>query len=108
MCELIQIITTVDNQEKALKIAENLVQRKLAGCVQVSGPITSTYWWEGKVETSKEWYCIIKTLSNLYKEVEAAILSIHPYEVPEILALPIIGGNPAYLNWLYDSINTND
>jgi len=104
MTEFIQVITTVDSRENAVKIAERLLERRLAGCVQVSGPITSSYWWEGRIETSEEWYCVIKTAAGLYKDVEREIVSAHPYEVPEILALPVVDGSKPYLDWLADSM----
>jgi len=100
MREFIQITTTIDSEELAMKIAGKLVEKKIAACVQVSGPITSTYEWKGKIEKAKEWYCVIKTRNNLYQEVEEAIKALHPYEVPEIIALPILEGNKDYLDWL--------
>lgn len=104
MSDYIQVITTVDNAELAKKIAGILVERNLAACAQVSGPITSIYKWKGKIENEQEWYCLIKTSSDLFGEVESAIKEIHPYEVPEIIALPIIHGSHAYLAWLGETI----
>ncbi len=73
---------------------------RLAACVQVLGPITSTYRWQGKIETGSEWLCVVKSREERYDELERAIRSLHPYEVPEILATPVTAGNPAYLAWL--------
>ena len=98
----IQISTTTETKEGAQKIARYLVEQKLAACVQISGPIKSTYRWKGKVETSKEYLCLIKTRATLFKKVEAAIKKLHPYETPEIIAVPIIKGSREYLNWLND------
>jgi len=100
MSEFLQIITTTDSRELAMRIAEKLVEKKIAACVQVSGPITSIYAWKGKIENAEEWYCVIKTRENLYQEVEEAIKALHPYEVPEIIALPILHGNKNYLDWI--------
>jgi len=100
MSEFIQITTTTDNEELAMKIAGKLVEKKIAACVQVSGPITSIYEWKGKIENTREWYCVIKTRKNLYQEVEEAIKALHTYEVPEIIALPILEGNKDYLDWI--------
>ncbi len=100
MQEYIQIITTVDKREQAKAIAAALVEKKLAGCVQVIGPVSSTYRWKGKIETAEEWLCLIKTRQDLYKDLEAAIHEIHPYEVPEILAMPVLAGSQHYLEWL--------
>lgn len=102
MKTFIQISTTTETKEQAQKIARCLVEQKLAACVQISGPIESTYRWKGKVETASEYLCLIKTRTTLFKKVEAAIKKLHPYETPEIIATPIIKGSRAYLNWLDD------
>ncbi len=98
----IQISTTTETKEQAQKIARYLVEQKLAACVQISGPIESTYRWKGKVETASEYLCLIKTRTSLFKKVEAAIKKLHPYETPEIIATPIVKGSREYLNWLDD------
>ncbi|MGD2089733.1 MAG: divalent-cation tolerance protein CutA [Candidatus Aminicenantes bacterium] len=100
MSEFLQVTTTIDSKELAMQIAEQLVEKKIAACVQVSGPITSIYEWKNKIENAQEWYCVIKTRKNLYQKVEEAIKAIHPYEVPEIIALPIPEGNKDYLDWI--------
>jgi len=100
MAEYIQIVTTLEKKEDAEKIAKTLVEKRLAGCVQIVGPITSTYWWENNIETAEEWLCIIKSRKDLYEELEKAIREIHPYEVPEILAFSIATGSKDYLEWL--------
>ena len=104
MKEYIQVVTTIDNRDTALKIADELVKKRLAGCVQVMGPITSTYWWNDKIESSSEWQIVIKTGAKIYKKIEKAIKELHPYETPEIIALPIIDGSKDYLNWLGDTL----
>lgn len=100
MKSYIQISTTTETKEQAQKIAQYLVEKKLAACVQITGPIESTYPWKGKVETAEEWLCLIKTQENLFNQVEAAIKKLHPYETPEIIAVPIVKGSKEYLNWL--------
>jgi periplasmic divalent cation tolerance protein len=100
MSEYVQIMTTTDTKEMAKRIAETLVEKKLAACVQVSGPINSTYEWKGNIENEDEWYCMIKTRKSLYKQVEESIKTIHSYDVPEIIALPILEGNQAYFDWI--------
>jgi periplasmic divalent cation tolerance protein len=102
MKSFIQISTTTETKEQAQKIAKFLVEQKLAACVQISGPIESTYRWKGKVETASEWLCLIKTRASLFKKVETAIKKLHPYETPEIIAVPIVKGSRKYLNWLDD------
>ena len=100
MPEFIQVITTTEKKDDALRIAELLVERRLAACVQVDGPITSVYRWQGKVETAEEWRCLIKTRRDLYGELEATIRQAHAYDVPEILAVPVTVGSRAYLDWM--------
>ena len=104
MSKHLQVVTAVDTEEKAQEIARALVERRLAACAQVLGPITSTYRWQGQVETAQEWLCILKTREELYEELEQTLRSIHPYEVPEILATPVAAGNPAYLAWLDETL----
>lgn len=96
----IQVITTISDKRKAENIARKLVYKRLAACVQIAGPIKSVYRWKGKIETAKEWVCIIKTKKGLYEKVETAIKKIHPYEVPEIIAMPITAANKDYLKWI--------
>lgn len=100
MKSYIQISTTTETKDQAQKIARYLVEKKLAACVQISGPIESTYRWKEKVETANEYLCLIKTRTTLFKKVESAIKKLHPYETPEIIAAPIIKGSREYLNWL--------
>jgi len=96
----IQITTTTESKEQAKKITDFLVAQKLAACVQIMGPVESTYRWKGKVENTQEWLCLVKTTAELYDKVEAAIKSLHSYEMPEIVAVPIIKGSEEYLGWL--------
>ena len=102
MKSFIQIFTTTETKEEAEKIAQYLVEQKLAACVQITGPIASTYRWKGKVETANEWHCLIKTREELYDKVETAIKKLHSYETPEIIVIPIIKGSSEYLSWLDD------
>ena len=100
MKSYIQVTTTTENRKDADKIAEILIDRNLAGCVQILGPMTSIYRWKGHVETTEEWQCIIKSRHDLYGAIEKIIKSVHPYEVPEIIAVPLITGSKDYLEWL--------
>jgi periplasmic divalent cation tolerance protein len=100
MIEALQIVTTTGSRQEADKIAEELVDRRLAACVQVGGPVTSTYRWQGKIETGQEWVCTIKTCRSHYAAVEAAIRELHSYDVPEILAFPAVAGSDKYFGWL--------
>jgi periplasmic divalent cation tolerance protein len=100
MSDFIQITTAIDSEEAAQKIAQTLVGQRLAACVHVAGPITSTYWWQSKIEVEKEWTCAAKTRLELYDAVERAIRKVHSYDEPEIVALPIANGSRSYLDWV--------
>ena len=100
MAEYIQIFTTTERKDDAEVISREIVEKRLAACAQVVGPIMSTYWWKEEIERTEEWLCIIKSRRDLYNELENAVKSIHPYEEPEIVALPIVSGSQSYLKWL--------
>ncbi len=106
--EFVQVQTIVERRDDAERIAQTLVERRLAACVQIVGPIQSTYWWKEKIETAEEWLCLIKTRSDLYDAIEAAIIELHSYEVPEIVALPIVAGSANYLRWLVEETCQSD
>jgi periplasmic divalent cation tolerance protein len=100
MTEAIQVVTTIGSQQEAATLARELVARRAAACVQVSGPLVSTYHWQGRIETGEEWVCVIKSLASKYSQLEQMILELHPYDVPEILAVPVLAGHRRYLDWL--------
>ena len=100
MTEYIQVLTTVENKADAEKIARSLVAGKLAACVQILGPLTSYFHWQGKLDTAEEYLCLIKSRNDLFAELETAIKDLHPYEVPEILAIPVVKGGKEYLDWM--------
>ncbi|MCC6493509.1 MAG: divalent-cation tolerance protein CutA [Pirellulales bacterium] len=102
MADFIQITTTVADGRDAERIARTLVERRLAACVQIVGPLQSVYRWNGAVEQAEERLCIIKTTCERYSAVEAALGELHPYECPEIIAQPIECGSANYLAWLAD------
>jgi len=106
MSGYIQVVTTTEKEDDALAIAQDLVQRRLAGCVQIVGPVRSVYRWRERVETAQEWQCWIKSREELYPQIEKAILAGHPYEEPEILALPVTEGSAGYLAWLDASLGS--
>lgn len=96
----IQVIITTEKREEAEKIGKEAVKRRLAACVQVLGPIRSFYWWKGEIAVSDEWLCFIKTTEEKYSELEQLIRKLHSYEIPEIIALPIVHGLREYLTWI--------
>lgn len=105
MSQTIQVITTVENTDQAKAIARTLLERRLAGCVQIIGPISSLYWWQGAIQEAEEHLCLIKTQIALYEAVEMAIKEVHPYTTPEILGVPATRGSQQYLDWLAGEIN---
>ena len=98
--DMIQVITTTDTLESAEQIIEILLERRLAACIQVAGPVHSHYIWQGKRERTREYLLLIKSRGDLYEEVENNIREIHHYDVPEIISIPITHGSQGYLSWL--------
>jgi periplasmic divalent cation tolerance protein len=99
-----QVVTMAETKEQAEAIGKRLLEGKLAACIQIEGPMSSSYWRQGKIETAEEWRCTIKTTIEKYDQVEQSIRSIHPYEEPEILAFRIEAGSQTYLKWLEDNV----
>ena len=95
-----QVTTAVASEVDAGRLAATLVERRLAACVQVVGPVTSTYWWQGRMQTEGEWLCLAKTTAAGLEPVMHAIRTEHSYDEPEITATPIVAGSPGYLHWL--------
>jgi periplasmic divalent cation tolerance protein len=104
MTGAIQVITTTGTKQDANKVARALIEARLAACVQVVGPVTSRYWWDDEIEEAEEWLCLIKTTANLFERLEEAIRAAHPYDVPEILATPVVAGSADYLAWLREEV----
>ena len=106
--KFVVVLTTVDKRESAERIAEELVQRRLAACVQVEGPIKSFYRWEGKIESADEFRIVIKTSSDNESEAFALIRNLHDYDTPQIISLPVSGGSEDYLSWVDSELNQAD
>jgi periplasmic divalent cation tolerance protein len=100
MKDSILILTTVPDEDKGRAIAARLVESRLAACVTVSAAARSYYWWEGKINEAGEYVLFIKTKASLFKKLEAALKAVHPYTIPEIIALPVVKGSRAYLDWI--------
>jgi periplasmic divalent cation tolerance protein len=98
--EYVQVVTTAGSAEEAEAISAALVERRLAACVQVAGPVHSRYRWQGEVETAEEWQCLAKTTAAALPQVEAAIRELHSYDEPEIVATGIVAGSAGYLEWI--------
>jgi periplasmic divalent cation tolerance protein len=101
-----QVTTTLPDQGAAERVATRLVQERLAACAQVLGPVRSTYWWAGKIEQADEWYCHLKTTLARLPRLQTRLRELHPYEVPEIIAVPILQGNPDYLKWIQEAVRS--
>ena len=99
----IVVFVTCGSEEEALKIANALVEARLAACVNVVAPIRSIYRWEGKIWNEKEWLLILKTQKDRFEELEKKVKSLHSYSVPEIIGLPISDGSSSYLKWIKEN-----
>ena len=100
------ILSTTGSREEADRLAELLVSRKLAACVQISA-ISSVYMWQGELHRDTEFLLLIKTAASRYAEIETAIVKNHSYEVPEIVQLPVQQGLPAYLDWISENSSSS-
>ena len=96
----IVILVTTSNNEEARRIAGELLNQRKAACINIMSGVSSLFWWQGKLDSADENLLIIKTEASLLNETVTLIRQIHSYEVPEIIALPIVGGNQDYLEWV--------
>jgi len=103
MSDPVVVLVTCGSEEEALKIANALVEDRLAACVNLVTPIRSIYRWEGKIWDEKEWLLIIKTQKHRFEELEKKVKSLHSYSVPEIVSLSITEGSSAYLEWIREN-----
>jgi periplasmic divalent cation tolerance protein len=94
------VISNLPDRASAEKLAHALIEKRLAACINILAPCRSVYRWQGKVEDAEEFPMLIKTTRERYPALEAAIRAGHPYELPEIIAIPLAGGLPAYLDWV--------
>src|SRR5262245_10012529 len=100
------VLTTMEKQEDGERLAILLVEREMAACVQILPPMVSIYRWQGAVEQTREVLLLIKTTRAAYPRLETAIKENHPYQTPEIVALPVDAGSVEYLSWLAASVKT--
>lgn len=94
------ILCTCPDKDTADKIARHLIEQQLAACVSILPQVTSVYQWQGQTEIAEEHLLIIKSPHSAYKHIESLIQSLHPYEIPEIIAIPVEHGLPGYINWI--------
>ncbi len=100
------VTTTIDDEDTARALATSAVTARVAACAQVGSRVRSVYWWDGDVREADEWTVTFKTTSVRYAALAEHIRAAHSYEVPEIVATPIIDGDPAYLAWIGSETNT--
>jgi len=109
MNEILFVITNLPDAQSAAKLAQQVVQTRAAACVNQLAPCNSTYRWQGKIESATEVTLLIKTTRAAYPRLEKLISMAHPYELPEIIAVPVTAGLPAYLSWIdSETIITKD
>lgn len=100
MAEILTVLTTTDSEDKARALAAGAVERRLAACAQISAPVTSVYRWQGAIENDAEWQVLFKTSAARYGGLEEYIRDAHDYDVPEIIATPVVRGGADYLAWV--------
>jgi len=105
MTDKVLVLTTAGSEAEAQKIANQLVERRLAACVNIVPRIQSVYRWEGKVETAEEFLLIIKTTKTRIQDVQAAIRELHSYDLPECVVISMEGGSSEYLKWIEESVH---
>ena len=98
------VLVTASSKQEAENIAQRLLEQKLIACANILGPVSSHFHWGGKVAQAEEFLVLMKSRSDLFEKISEAVRKLHSYEVPEILALPVVAGSEAYLAWLGSSL----
>ena len=104
----VQVTTTTDSRPEAAELARSAVAERLAACAQLVGPIASTYWWEGEIESAEEWMVVFKTTSARFDELASLITEGHSYDSPEIIATPVVAGSMDYLAWVSEQTESGE
>lgn len=100
--EFVQVSTTTGSRDAAVGLVHSAVEARLAACGQIIGPITSVYWWQAGIDEAQEWLVVFKTAADRASGLVEHLRFRHPYDVPEIICVPVTGGNPAYLEWVWN------
>ena len=100
--QFLQVQTTTDSRAEAIELGHAAVAARLAACAQVTGPISSAYWWDDTIERAEEWLILLKLPADRFDELAEFLAERHSYDEPEIIATPIIAGTAAYLSWVED------
>ena len=108
MTDKIVVLSTCGSEEEALRVARELVEARLAACVNVAPGVRSIYRWQGEVQDDNEWLLVIKSRRDLLEKLQGQLHKIHSYEVPEVMALSVVDGSPAYLRWLDRELAVED
>ena len=98
------VLTTLPTRAQARRISQLVLRNKLAACINVIGPVESSFWWDDKIDRAKEWLLLIKTRASHFARLRRFLEKNHPYSVPEIVGLPMMRGNTPYLNWIKKSV----
>jgi periplasmic divalent cation tolerance protein len=91
---------TASTKEEAVRIVHTLLEERLIACANIMDPVSSFFWWQGKIEEEKEVLVIMKSHETLFKKLSKRVMELHSYDTPEILALPIVNGSQSYLDWM--------
>ena len=115
LCERIMtymiVFTTVPSKKEAVKIVRALLEEKLIACANIMDSISSFFWWKGKIEEEKEVLVLMKSHENLFKRLLTRVAELHSYDVPEVLAVPIVNGSPSYMDWMkacFEPVNCDE
>ena len=100
------VLMTAPNKKEAEKIVHALLEEKLIACANIVDPVSSFFWWQGKIDSEKEVLTIMKTHETLFEKLQKKVTELHSYDVPEILALPIVAGSQSYLDWMKTSLKS--
>lgn len=106
MSSYIVVIMTAADKEEAVKIVRHLLSERLIACANIVGPVSSLFWWEGRIDEADEFLVFMKSKKELFKRLSESAKEIHSYQVPEIIALPVIEGLSSYLDWLGASLQS--
>ncbi len=94
------VLMTASTKEETVRIVRTLLEERLIACANIMDPVSSFFWWQGKIEEEKEVLVIMKSHETLFKKLSKRVMELHSYDTPEILALPIVNGSPSYLDWM--------
>ena len=106
MSNYVVVIMTASTEKEATKIVRCLLDEKLIACANIIGPVSSLFWWKNKIDETTEFLVLMKSHSKLFDKLAKRVKAVHSYEVPEILAVPILKGSPPYLSWLANNLQS--